>query len=53
MSNLLYKCPGLKSKDFKSREKRERKIGKTVGTYAVRGDGAIGRKKERKKERKN
>ncbi len=38
---FLYKCPGLKSKDFKSQEKRERererKIGKTVGMYAVKG----------------
>ncbi len=46
---LLYKCPGLKSKDFKSQEKRERKIGKTVGIYAVRGGGD--RQKARKKEK--
>ncbi len=37
---LLYKCPGLKSKDFKSQEKRERKIGKSVGVHAVGGGGA-------------
>jgi hypothetical protein len=51
---LLYKCSGLKSKDFKSQEKRERKICKTVGMLAVGGGGGgrIGRKKERKKERK-
>jgi hypothetical protein len=52
---LLYKCSGLKSKDFKSQEKRERKICKTVGMLAVGGGGQggrIGRKKERKKERK-
>jgi hypothetical protein len=47
-SNLLYKCPELKSKDFKSQEKRERKIGKSVGVHAVGGwgGGLIGRKKE-------
>jgi hypothetical protein len=31
-------------------EKRERKIGETVGMYAVRGGGVIGRNKRRKKE---
>ena len=35
--HLLYKCPGLKSKDFKSQEKRERKIDKSVGMHAVVG----------------
>jgi hypothetical protein len=45
---LLYKCPVLKSKDFKPQEKRERKIGKSVCV----GGGAE-RKKENKKERKN
>ncbi len=52
---LLYKCSGLKSKDFKLQEKRERKICKTVGMLAVgggggRGDGSAERKRERKKE---
>jgi hypothetical protein len=54
---LLYKCPEVKSKDFKSQEKRERKVGKTVGVHAVRGRGlglgggagSTERKKERKK----
>jgi hypothetical protein len=36
---LLYKCPELKSKDFKPQEKRERKIGKSVGVHAVGGVG--------------
>ncbi len=53
LNYLLYKCPGLKSKDFKLQEKRERKIGKTVGMPAVGGGGerpgggGVGRKKER------
>ena len=43
-----------KGKDFKSQEKRERKIGKTVGVHAVGGwaDRKKERKKGRKKERK-
>jgi hypothetical protein len=49
---LLYKCPEVKSKDFKSQEKRERKFGKTVGVHAVGGGGRIGKKKERKKDGK-
>jgi hypothetical protein len=40
--NLLYKCPELKSKDFKPQEKRERKIGKSVGVHAVGGGGGAG-----------
>jgi hypothetical protein len=27
LSNLLYKCPEVKSTDFKSQEKRERMVG--------------------------
>ncbi len=30
---LLYKCPEVKSTDFKSQEKRERMVGKTVGVH--------------------
>ncbi len=53
---LLYKCPEVKSTDFKSQEKRERKIGKTVGVHAVGGGGGRGGgwmcgSAERKKER--
>jgi hypothetical protein len=52
---LLYKCAEVKSKDFKSQEKR--KVGNFV--HAVGGGGGAGaggggsaeRKKERKKEK--
>jgi hypothetical protein len=37
-----HKCPEVKSKDFKSQEKRERKVGKTVGAHAVGGEGHSG-----------
>jgi hypothetical protein len=47
---LLYKCPELKSKDFKPQEKREIKIGNTVGVHAVGGWAVGGSQKERKKE---
>jgi hypothetical protein len=48
--HLLYKCPEVKSTDFKSQEKRERMVGKTVGVHAVGGEGGGGFA-ERKKER--
>ena len=46
---LLYKCPELKSKDFKPQEKRERKICKTVGVRGC-GCGLTERKKNRERE---
>ena len=52
--HLLYKCPEVKSTDFKSQEKRERMVGKTVGVHAVGGGGGwIGRKKEWKEGKTN
>jgi hypothetical protein len=53
LNNLLYKCPDVKSKDFKLQEKRERKVGKTVGVHSVWGGGGLAesKKKERKNER--
>jgi hypothetical protein len=61
--NLLYKCPELKSKDFKPQEKRERKIYKTMGMRGcvcgadwqkekIERESKKERKKESKKERK-
>ncbi len=48
---LLYKCPEVKSTDFKSQEKRERMVGKTVGVHKVGGGGGAGGFAGRKKER--
>jgi hypothetical protein len=51
-SHLLYKCPEVKSTEFKSQEKRERMGGKTVGVHAVGGGGGgADGQKETKKER--
>jgi hypothetical protein len=58
MSNLLYKCPELKSKNFEPQEKRERKICKTVGVRGCvhacmqLGGGLAERKKNIERESK-